>query len=199
MDNIKEELTKKIGPLPLVAWIGIAGLVMILLSKRGGGAPARAGGGNPQSGTPITPKNAYNSPVTLGAGQSVYDPATNQLYGGSSGSSGSGLTNDQWAQFLAAVRGGGGGGGGGAGGGGGGGAPAPSPWNRPTLEPNPQSTRHADGPYTPGQVNAQPLHHLPPGMPPLPQPVPPISPVVRPPHPPGAIIPGPVGSTPGRH
>jgi len=89
MTKIRQSLTRKIGPLPLWAWGIIAGVAIYVYRSRqalvtGAGTPASVDANSPS----VTDQTGSGSggggggdPVTLGPGESVYDPSTGQLIG----------------------------------------------------------------------------------------------------------------------
>lgn len=90
MNNIKETLTRKLGPFPAWVWLVIIGVGIWWYRNHSASATTTA---DTSSVSPATPE----SPITLDPGESVYDPNSGQLTtapggGGSSdgGSSGSG-------------------------------------------------------------------------------------------------------------
>lgn len=77
MTDIRAALTRKFGPLPAWAWLTIVGVAAYVWRSRGGGGAS--GGGT--AATDITPTEAPEpqDPITLGPGESVYNPGTGQL------------------------------------------------------------------------------------------------------------------------
>jgi len=88
MTKLKQSLTRKVGPLPAWAWAIIAGTALYIYRSRqalasGAGTPASTDANSPgvtdQTGGGAGGGGA--EPVTLGPGESVYDPNTGQLIG----------------------------------------------------------------------------------------------------------------------
>lgn len=88
MTKLKQSLTRKIGPLPLWAWGIIAGVAIYVYRSRqalasGAGTPASTDANTPGISDQTGSGGGSGEPVTLGPGESVYDPNTGQLIGAS--------------------------------------------------------------------------------------------------------------------
>lgn len=75
LDTVKNALTRKFGPLPAWAWLGILGFGYYYYQKHYGSGAVSGTGTGSVTPTPPTPQD----PVTLDPGQSVYDPNTGAL------------------------------------------------------------------------------------------------------------------------
>jgi hypothetical protein len=104
LNEIREALTRKAGPLPVWAWALIAGAAIYVYRTRkslAGGATIDGGGTG--SGGATSPgvsdstgggDASSSPPVPLAPGESIYDPTTHQLLGGSPAQQDPGGGND---------------------------------------------------------------------------------------------------------
>ncbi len=83
IDNIKNSLTKKLGPLPAWAWLLITGVAIYLYRKH------EASSSSASTTAAATTTTDTNPPVVLSPGESIYDPATGGLTTAPGGGSGS--------------------------------------------------------------------------------------------------------------
>lgn len=89
MNNVKQSLTRKLGPLPVWAWALIFGAALYIYRSRkaltGGASSALTSATDTSTGTGTGSGGTPADPVTLQPGESVYDPNTGQLLGASPG------------------------------------------------------------------------------------------------------------------
>ena len=79
VSRVREALTRKLGPLPVLAWALIAGVGLYLYRARNSAAGPTA---STDTNTPNTESTSPQDPVTLQPGESVYDPNTGALVSG---------------------------------------------------------------------------------------------------------------------
>lgn len=79
LTDIRTALTRKFGPLPAWAWLTITAAAVYFYRSRNGGGTAAAAAATSDA-TPADPSTPQD-PVTLGPGESVYNPNTGQLIG----------------------------------------------------------------------------------------------------------------------
>lgn len=94
MGNVKDALTRKIGPLPAWTWFIFFGVGVWYYRRKLGGSTATVSGTGTGSVAPAS--GPPQSPVTLAPGESVYDPNTGALTsapGGGSSDYGQGVTD----------------------------------------------------------------------------------------------------------
>ena len=101
MDKIKDALTRKIGPLPAWAWLGIFGIGYYYYKNHIANNSTSA---TQASSTVTTP--TPQSPITVSPGDSVYNPNTGTLTtepGGGGGYGGGGGGGGQLANALSNI------------------------------------------------------------------------------------------------
>ncbi len=76
LNNVKNALTRKLGPLPAWAWLGILAVSVYLFRRSRGGTPTIA---TSDADTTSPDATAAAEPVVLQPGESAYNPATGQL------------------------------------------------------------------------------------------------------------------------
>lgn len=83
--GISGSLTRKLGPLPVWAWAILAGVIIYYMRNRGG---ATSGPSSSQLAAAQTAAadQTPQAPVVLAPGETVYDPNSGNLLGGSSNS-----------------------------------------------------------------------------------------------------------------
>lgn len=81
LTDIRAALTRKFGPLPAWAWLTIFAGAVYLWRRRSGGGVAAATQDTGTSGDTSAPEP--QEPITLGPGESAYNPNTGQLVTGS--------------------------------------------------------------------------------------------------------------------
>lgn len=99
MGKIGQSLKRKVGPLPMWAWLGIAGVALYLYRRR----QAASAAANPDTGSSTTPDTADYGPY----GDGAYGDSSGAGSGGSDGSgggdSGTGTTGSGTTQPAAPV------------------------------------------------------------------------------------------------
>ena len=79
--GVGASLKRKVGPLPVWGWAILAGVILYYVRNRGAGSATAAVAQQQASTTDQQPQ----SPVVLAPGETVYDPNTGYLSGGSGG------------------------------------------------------------------------------------------------------------------
>lgn len=99
--GISGSLTRKVGPLPVWAWALIAGIGLYVIRNRSGAGGVTAS----QAAMAQSAQNQNQlAPVTLSPGETVYDPNTGALMGGSVGGGGNN-GGPSFMQLIAALAG----------------------------------------------------------------------------------------------
>jgi hypothetical protein len=81
VSNVRQALTRKLGPLPVWAWALIAGIGLYMYRARHAPMTGADAASVDTTAPDQTDASGQQDPVTLDPGQSVYDPNTGQLQG----------------------------------------------------------------------------------------------------------------------